>query len=64
MVEFLEHRVQVAAKPLVFAHAEDLGDDVGRQAEHPQFTRRSKILWIGKWRRKTKFRQYSTWFNE
>jgi hypothetical protein len=39
MVEFLEHRVQSAAEPLVLAHAEDLSDDVGRQAEHPQFTR-------------------------
>src|SRR3989454_9470820 len=39
MVEFLQHRVQFAAEPLVLAHAEDLGDDVGRQAEHPQFTR-------------------------
>ena len=39
MVEFLQHRVQFAAESLVLAHAEDLGDDVGRQAEHPQLAR-------------------------
>ena len=39
MVEFLQHRVQFAAEAFVFAHAEDLGDDVGRQAKHPQLTR-------------------------
>src|ERR1700730_6647973 len=39
MVEFLQHRVQFAAEPLVFADAEDLRDDVRRQPEHPQLTR-------------------------
>jgi hypothetical protein len=39
MVELLQHRVQFAAEAFVFAHAEDLGDDVGRQAKHPQLTR-------------------------
>ena len=39
MVELLQHRVQFAAEAFVFAHAEDLGDDVGRQAEHPELTR-------------------------
>jgi hypothetical protein len=38
MVEFLQHRVQVAAEPPVLAYAEDLGDDVGCQPEHPQLT--------------------------
>src|SRR2546427_208328 len=38
VVEFFEHRVQLAAEAAVFAHAKDLGDDIGRQPEHPQFT--------------------------
>src|SRR6516225_672109 len=31
---------------------------------NPNSQERSKILWIGKFRRKRKFRQYSTWFSE
>jgi len=48
VVEFFEHRVQLAAEAAVFAHAEDLGDDVGRQAEHPQLTRALEDLVDGK----------------
>jgi len=39
VVEFLQHRVQLAAEPLVFSHAKDLGNDIRRQAEDPQFAR-------------------------
>src|SRR4030095_11318560 len=39
MVELLQHRVDFAAEAFVFAHAEDLSDDVGRQTKPPQLTR-------------------------
>src|SRR5260370_36068468 len=39
VVEFLQHRVQLAAQPLVLSHAEDLRDHVGRQSEHAQLAR-------------------------
>src|SRR3990170_4420661 len=39
MVELLQHRVQFAAEAFVSAHAEDLGNDVGCQAEYSQLTR-------------------------
>ncbi len=39
MVEFLQHRVQLAAQPLVLPHAEDLSDHVGGQSEHAQLAR-------------------------
>ena len=48
VVEFLQHRMQLAAQTFVFAHAEDLRDDVGAQAEHAQLTRALENLVNGK----------------
>ena len=38
VVELLQHAVQLAAKPLVFADTEDLRDFVGGEAEQTQLT--------------------------
>jgi hypothetical protein len=39
VVDFLQHRVQLAAEPFVCPHAKDLGHDIRRQAEDPELTR-------------------------
>jgi hypothetical protein len=56
-VELFQHAVQLAANSLVLANSEDLGDLVGGQADNPNSPERSKILWIGKLRRKMELRQ-------
>jgi len=64
MVELLQQAVEVAAHPLVLADPEDLSDFVGGEAKDSQLAGALEILWIGKWRRKMKLRQYSTGFRE
>src|ERR1700674_1193927 len=39
MVDLFQHAVELAPKALVFADAKDLGDLVGAETEHAQFTR-------------------------
>jgi hypothetical protein len=47
MVDFFEHRVQLAPEPLVFSDAKDLRDHVSRQTKHAQFARAFEDLMDG-----------------
>ena len=64
MVELLQDAVQLATNPLVLANPEDLRDLVSGEAKHAQLAGALENLVDGKWRRKMKLRQYSTWLSE
>jgi hypothetical protein len=59
MIQPFQDRGELASHSLVQAKAEHLREFVGGEAEQSEVAR-SKSLWIGKLRRKMKFRQYST----
>ena len=59
VLDLFEHAIQLARSRLVMRTAEDLEILSAVRRNSPISQERSKILWIGKFRLKMKFRQYS-----